>query len=211
MEFLDQGGDVQRVGAITQEPGRDTPQCVHGLQQHARLRTGRRHIVQCFYLVPQAAQLEDLARDRIGAHDGRHVLPGPDLHLIDKARPGAVDDGIGEASGYDFAAQLMAFDGIRVFFANWFGEIARQIIAQDRVIGQIRFQQRVVSHDLGIGQQHRQFGSSQRQAVAVAFGQRFVVGQKFQRPVQPAGAFQRAHQPLLLVHAIDALMVGNRQ
>ena len=69
----------------------------------------------------------------------------------------------------------------------------------------------MIERHLGVGEQYRQFRACQAVARCGAGGERFVVGQKFERTVEPSGAFQVADQPGLAVEGSGAARLGDRQ
>ena len=90
-------------------------------------------------------------------------------------------------------------------------KIAAQLLGELGRIRQIGGQQLAVERHLGIGEQHRQFGPGQPLALRRPRREGLVVGQEFERAVEPARAFEIADQPRLAVESGGAARLGDRQ
>jgi hypothetical protein len=73
-----------------------------------------------------------------------------------------------------------------------------------RGLRDVRFQQLLIGHQLGVGQQHRELRARQSQAAALAFGDFRVGRQVFDLPVQQALRLQHLDEVLLGAQARHA-------
>jgi hypothetical protein len=126
-------------------------------------------------------------------------------------RPAAIHDGVGELGRDDLAAQTMRGDGIGEAPAHLLGEIALELAAEIGIVGDGALQELVVEGELGIGEEHRKLGPGEALAQARPLGQGGVVGQEFDRAVEPPLALQSLHQPLDEAEIARALGLGERE
>ncbi len=90
------------------------------------------------------------------------------------------------------------------FVLQRFGEVAGQLLGQVRVLGDVRVQQLLERHQLGVRQQHRQFRPGHALPARLARRQFGIRGQELDLPVQQALRFQRADEVLLGAQPLDA-------
>ncbi len=89
-------------------------------------------------------------------------------------------------------------------------EIASQLVGQFGRIGKIGGQNLAVERHLCVGEQNREFGSDESLALRRTGREGLVVGQEFERPVEPARPLEIADQPRLPVESADAARLGYR-
>ena len=104
----------------------------------------------------------------------------------------------------------MPLDGRTESHAQRLREIANEILDQQRIVGQIRGHQILIESDLAVRHEHGDLRTRESDVRGVALDDRVVVGQAFQRPIELAGALQRAHESRLLVEHRLAERVRDR-
>ena len=169
---LDQGADLQP------HPG-----------LHRRRRAGCRRTA-----ISRASRLgaEDLAGHEVGLGQlggGRAGLAGEPVEVGDA---GVVDQLVDDLGDHDLAAQLVRLHRGAVALAHPGREVAEQLRAQERVVGQVAGQQVLGQHDLGVRHQHRQLGRAEPLAALAQPGHLAPAGQRLQLAVeQPAASSVR--------------------
>ena len=102
-----------------------------------------------------------MAHDGEAARDGVGPLAGALCEVVDEARPGTVDDLVGDRGDDDLAAQQVMGNGRRELLAQRRREVVHQVMFEQTFVGQVGLHQRVVERELGMGQQHRHLGPRQ--------------------------------------------------
>ena len=206
-----QVGAAGGVGARAQHPARGALGDCRQFAEQAQLQLRVHAVVQRVDLVPQAFQVEHLARQRESTHHvggGRARFRGDEVH---KSRAGAVDHRIGDEGRYDFAFERVAGNGRAEFFAQHFGEVGLQRTAVIRVVGKVAGQQVVEHRHLGVGQYHGALGRGEPGLSGPA-PRDFVVGrQELDGAVQATRGLQPLHQALLPLQQIQRAVVRDLQ
>ena len=177
--------------------------------QHPDLRRGLERRIEGFDVGPQVAQLPGIAHDGEGLGDGGRRGAGPLRHRVNEGRTAAIDQRVHDLQRGDLAAQPMALQCRRVRFLQRHGEVALQFFLQTRIVGQVGGQDFLVEVDLGVGQQHREFRPRQRLAILGAHAHRDGIGQEFDGAVEPALAFEGAHEAFQPVVFLGGLALGD--
>jgi HPt (histidine-containing phosphotransfer) domain-containing protein len=101
------------------------------------------------------------------------------------------------ALGDDLPLEAVLFGGLGVLLLQRLGEIAHQFLGQVGVLGHVRLQQLLVEHQLGVGEQHREFRPGQALAARLALGQFRIRGQELELAIEQSLRFERADEVLL--------------
>ena len=104
-EALDLGADVERARPAAQQPARGALDEPAGLEQHRDLRARVDLEVERLDVGPEAAHVEDVARDGVGARDVCGARAGVLLQAEHERDAGAVDDAVRDPRGDDLAPQ----------------------------------------------------------------------------------------------------------
>ncbi len=93
----------------------------------------------------------------------------------------------------------MAFNRSTVSLLQGGREISDQVLQQQRFVREIARKQSIVSHDLRIGEQDRNFRPCQAQIRRNATRDFLFVRQKFYFPIKKGSTFEAAHEAILAV------------
>ena len=105
----------------------------------------------------------------------------------------------------------MAGDAVGVFLAQPLRKIVEQLVAELGIVGQVGLDHLVFELDLRVGEQHRQLRPRQPEARGLALGDRLLVRQELDRPVETAGLLERAHEADVPIEQPRAQRVRHRQ
>ena len=190
----DGGSQIVLGPDMTQEPGPQPPQGLCDLAVQSGLQRRWNFSVQRINALLQALQPEGALRHHKGARHFRAAGARHFLHPGREHRSRQIDDAVGQARGNDFALQAMLRQFGGELRGSLWRKIGRQSRRQRRIIGQGAGKDFRIQVELGIGQQHRQFGPRQALAVMRQGGDLGIGGQVFHRPVQLATAFQLVNE-----------------
>ena len=154
-------------------------------------------------------QAVGIAGRGIGGSDLAGIGAGGGLQLGDEGGAAAVDHGIREHGGDDFAAQPVLVDGVREGLVQALGEVAVELLAQIRVVGDGGIHQVGEERQLGVGEDHRQFGAGEAAAGGGAFAHCFVGGQELDGTIEEAPAFERVDEAQVVGEFGETAMFGD--
>ncbi len=132
------------------------------------------------------------------------------LHADREHRSHAVDEAVRDRGDDDLAPQLVLLDVPREAALHRLREVARELAAEERVVGDVGGAEPVGQPDLGIGQQHGEFGARQAEALAAALGDLVAGRQRLDRAVQRAGALERMDDVAELGNALGGARLQRR-
>ena len=169
------------------------PQQPGGLEHGGVLHRGRTPVVQGLDPGPELAHREHLARDGVGAGDGRGFGTGIILRTHREHRTHAIDEAVGDRRRDDFAAQPVALDAAGEAPLHRAREVARELPRQIAVFGYVRQDERLVQPDLAVTQSDRELRTGQAFAGFAPLGDVLLRREKFERPIQVPGTLERAY------------------
>ncbi len=131
----------------------------------------------------------------------------------DEHGSGEIDEAVDERGRDDLAAQAMLFERIGELLHRGGGKIAREHRGEGRIVGQVARHDLRIEVELGIGQQHGEFGPRQALGLVFQLLKLAVARQELHRAVQAPAPLQVAHVAAMGVEIAHgaALRDGERQ
>ena len=188
------------MGAQAQEPNRGALDQPSAFGEHRRLDRRRHLIVQPLDRGEKIAHLQNFTADGIGTRHIRRAHAGLLAALMHEGDANPVDDAVGHHRGDNLAVQTMAHDLLAIGLAQGLRKITDQVLPHIRIVRQIGREQFVVQRNFRIGEQDRNFGPGQADLLGHAFGDRLVIRQVLDGPVEMPGLFQGTH---IARHAVE--------
>src|SRR5438128_1056262 len=127
-----------------------------------------------------------------------------------EGRPAAVDHRVGKLRRDDLAPQTVPLEGVGVTLDQLFGEIARQLAPEIRIVRHARIEQIRIERELGVGEQDGKLGPCQALTTLAPFTDLHVVGEVFHAAIEQSAPFKRLHQPLLEAEILQAAPLRQR-
>src|SRR5947199_307685 len=127
--------------------------------------------VQRLDLLPQAAQVEDVARHRERARDVRACRPRLLAETEDERRSGPVHEAVRDLGGDDLATEWMPPQPGAEALARGGREIALELAGEVRIVRKLGREQLSIEGDLRIREEDRELGRGQSLSGRLALGQ----------------------------------------
>lgn len=105
----------------------------------------------------------------------------------------------------------MVGHGVREGLVEPGREVAVKLLAQIGIVGDARLEQVGEHCDLGVSQQHGQFGPGEAAAGRGALTQRLVVRDELDGAVEKAALFERVDEPEMVREFGEAMVLGERE
>ena len=115
---------------------------------------------------------------------------------MDEGRTTQIDHLIGQDGGDDLTLQPVPLHIVGELVQR-IGEVVHQHVGKVWVVRHITGHQLIEQGDLGVGQQHCQFGPGQAFSALLEGTHRFAIGKEFHLAVEQALLFEPAHETLM--------------